>query len=157
MTAPTRPPYRPADLQRLFAPRSIAVVGVSANPAAFGSVTYSNIADRGGYAGPLYMVNARYDRIRERTCYPSIAALPESERERTAHALSTATMEIHWSPRSLVNPTGAESQRITLVRRRLRELLPDIVDDQIRLAFADEGVPLHLVIRFEGLARVTCG
>jgi signal transduction histidine kinase len=70
-----------------------------------------------------------------------IAALPESERERTAHALSTATMEIHWSPRSLVNPTGAESQRITLVRRRLRELLPDIVDDQIRLAFADEGVP----------------
>jgi len=70
-----------------------------------------------------------------------IAALPESEREHTAHGLSTATMEIHWSPRSLVNPTGAESQRITLVRRRLRELVPDIVDDRVRLAFADEGTP----------------
>jgi len=68
-----------------------------------------------------------------------IAALPESEREQTAHTLSTATMEIHWSASSLVNPRGAESHRITLVRQRLRELVPELTDDQIRLAFADEG------------------
>jgi signal transduction histidine kinase len=68
-----------------------------------------------------------------------IAALPESEREPTAHALSTATMEIHWSPRSLVNPMKSESHRIALVRQRLRQLIPDIADDQVRLAFADEG------------------
>ena len=68
-----------------------------------------------------------------------VAALPDAEREETAHALSTATMEIHWSPRSLIVPTEAESQRITLVRRRLRELVPEFGDDQIRLAFADEG------------------
>lgn len=68
-----------------------------------------------------------------------LAALPESERERTAHALSTATMEIHWSTRSLVNPSPVESRRIILVRQRLRELVPELTDDQIRLAFADEG------------------
>lgn len=68
-----------------------------------------------------------------------VAALPESERERTAHALSTATMEIHWSTHSLVNPMGAESHRITLVRQRLRELVPELADNQVRLAFADEG------------------
>lgn len=69
-----------------------------------------------------------------------VAALPDTEREQTAHALSTATMEIHWSPRSLINSTEAESQRITLVRRRLRELVPELADDHVRLAFADEGV-----------------
>lgn len=68
-----------------------------------------------------------------------IAALPESEREQTAHALSTATMEIHWSTSSLVNPRGAESHRIMLVRQRLQELIAGIADDQVRLAFADEG------------------
>ena len=53
---------------------------------------------------------------------------------------STArTMEIHWSPHSLVNPTEAESQKITLVRRRLRELVPELGNNQIRLTFADEG------------------
>ncbi len=68
-----------------------------------------------------------------------VAALPDTEREQTAHALSTATMEIHWSTRSFVNLTGAESHRITLVRQRLRELVPELADDQVRLAFADEG------------------
>jgi signal transduction histidine kinase len=64
-----------------------------------------------------------------------VAALPVGEREETAHALSTAVMEIHWSSRSLVNPTGP------LVRERLRQLVPELADEQIRLAFADEGEP----------------
>lgn len=68
-----------------------------------------------------------------------VAALPEGEREHTAHALSTATMEIHWSPRSLVNVAAVESPRIALVRQRLRELAPELAEDQVRLAFADEG------------------
>jgi signal transduction histidine kinase len=69
----------------------------------------------------------------------AIAALPSADREQTAHALSTATMEIHWSPLSLLNPMPMVSERITLLRKRLRELVPEITDDQVRLAFADEG------------------
>lgn len=68
-----------------------------------------------------------------------IAALPTGEREETAHVLSTATMEIHWSPLSLVNPPSVESERIGLLRKQLRELVPEITDDHVRLAFADEG------------------
>ncbi|HET8746641.1 MAG TPA: acetate--CoA ligase family protein [Ramlibacter sp.] len=79
MTAPaSRPLYRPDELARTFSPRSIAVVGVSTNPAAFGSITYANIAGPGRFAGPVYMVNAKYERIGEQRCYPSIAALPET-------------------------------------------------------------------------------
>jgi signal transduction histidine kinase len=67
------------------------------------------------------------------------ADLPVSQRERTAHALSTATMEIHWSPRALVNVTASESPRIVLIRDRLKELAPDLAEGRVRLAFADEG------------------
>jgi acyl-CoA synthetase (NDP forming) len=74
----SRPLYRPDELARTFAPRSIAVVGVSTNPASFGSITYANIAGPGRFAGPVYMVNAKYERIGEKPCYPSIAALPET-------------------------------------------------------------------------------
>ena len=69
----------------------------------------------------------------------AIAALPRGDREQTAHALSTATMEIHWSTLSLANPPSGESERTSPLRKRLRELVPEITDDQVRLAFADEG------------------
>ena len=46
----------------------------------------------------------------------AVGSLPETERERMAHALSTATMEIHWSPRSLVGPAGDETRKTALVR-----------------------------------------
>lgn len=69
-----RPLYRAADLQALLAPRSIAVVGASARAGSFGERTARNLA---GFAGRLHLVNARYDRIGEHPCYPSIAALPE--------------------------------------------------------------------------------
>ncbi len=74
----TRPLYRAEQMARMFAPRSIAVVGVSKNPAAFGSVTYSNIAGPDRFKGPVYKVNAKYEQIDGEPCYPSIAALPET-------------------------------------------------------------------------------
>ena len=68
-----------------------------------------------------------------------VAELPASEREETAHALSTATMDLHWSPRALVNVPVSDSARIALIRDRLRELAPDLGEGGVRLAFADEG------------------
>jgi acyl-CoA synthetase (NDP forming) len=72
MTEPERPPI---DLQPLFAPRSVAVVGASA---------------RGGIARTVrdnfrtmssdtrcHFVNPRYGELDGQPCYPSIAALPE--------------------------------------------------------------------------------
>jgi acyl-CoA synthetase (NDP forming) len=73
----SRPLYRRDQLARVFAPKSVAVVGVSTKPNSFGSLTYANVAGPDRFTGPAYIVNAKYDRIGEKPCYPSIAALPE--------------------------------------------------------------------------------
>jgi signal transduction histidine kinase len=69
----------------------------------------------------------------------AVAELRPEERERTAHALSTADMEIHWSPASLVNKVPIEDEDLGPLRERLHELIPEIADDQIRLGFAGGG------------------
>lgn len=74
----SRPLYRADQLARIFAPRSIAIVGVSNNPGAFGSITYTNIVRKGCFAGPVYMVNSRCAEIGGEPCYPSVSALPET-------------------------------------------------------------------------------
>lgn len=74
----TRSLYTAAQQSRLYAPRSIAVVGVSANPQAFGSVTLANIVGPGRFQGPVFRVNSRYPELNGQPCYPSIADLPET-------------------------------------------------------------------------------
>ncbi len=69
-----RPLYRYAQLDRLLNPQSIAIIGASARPGAFGERVLSNLCD---YRGRIYLVNSRYERIGDRPCYPSLAALPE--------------------------------------------------------------------------------
>lgn len=68
----------------------------------------------------------------------AVGGLPESQRERTALALSTAMVEVHWSRRSAVSAGSAASARAEPLRQRLSELAPDLAAGRIRLAFADE-------------------
>ena len=75
MSKPDRSVYRRADLIRLFDPKSIAIIGASPNASSFGARTLENLAN---YTGKIYLVNAKYDRIGDQACYPSVAALPES-------------------------------------------------------------------------------
>lgn len=69
-----RQPYAPGAMARLVAPGSVAVVGVSERPAAFGSRVVANM---GAFDGRLYQVNARYTTLAGRPCHPDLAALPE--------------------------------------------------------------------------------
>ena len=71
----TRRVYRQGDLGRLLAPRTIAVVGASPNRANFAGRTLDNLA---AFKGTIRLVNAKYERIGDERCYPSLAALPES-------------------------------------------------------------------------------
>ena len=74
MLAPeSRAAYTRAELARLIAPRSIAVVGASPRAGSFGMRTLENLAH---YGGAVYPVNAKYERVGERACYASLAALP---------------------------------------------------------------------------------
>jgi acyl-CoA synthetase (NDP forming) len=73
-----RRPYTHGQLERLLAPRSIAVVGVSANPAGFGSITLANLTAPGRFDGPVYRVHSRLETLDGHPCYPSVAALPQA-------------------------------------------------------------------------------
>jgi acetyl-CoA synthetase len=66
--------YRHADLVRLLNPKSVAVIGASTRPGAFGERVLNNLTK---FDGRYYAVNARYDRIGDLPCYPNVAALPE--------------------------------------------------------------------------------
>ena len=70
----SRSVYGLAELRRLIAPRSIAVVGASPRAGSFGLRTLANLAH---FHGAVYPVNARYEQIGGLACFPSLAALPE--------------------------------------------------------------------------------
>ncbi|KAF7963192.1 hypothetical protein AWV80_12715 [Cupriavidus sp. UYMU48A] len=72
------PPSRPdADaISRLFTPRSVAVIGASADPAKTAGRPVSYLM-RHGYAGAIYPVNPRVEAIAGIRCYPDIGSLPE--------------------------------------------------------------------------------
>ncbi len=65
----------PQSLRRLLAPRSVAVVGVSAEPSGFGARAVQNMA---GFSGPVWCVNPKYagQELHGRPCYASVADLP---------------------------------------------------------------------------------
>lgn len=63
-------------LAALFAPRSVAVLGVSRNPAKLGYRLLENITAE-GYPGPLYAVNPAGEAILGRETLPDIESLPE--------------------------------------------------------------------------------
>jgi acyl-CoA synthetase (NDP forming) len=74
MVATSRPLYGRAELERLLAPRSIAIVGASPRAASFGVRTLENLAN---FKGGVYPVNAKYQEVGGRACFPSLSALPE--------------------------------------------------------------------------------
>jgi len=63
-------------LYALFNPRSIVVAGASPREGSVGFRLVSNILD-GGYTGTLWLVNARYRKMFDRSSHRSIRTLPE--------------------------------------------------------------------------------
>lgn len=64
-------------ISRLFHPRSVAVIGASADPSKTAGRPVSFLLKH-GYTGAVYPVNPKVDRIGGLPCFPSIAALPET-------------------------------------------------------------------------------
>lgn len=64
------------DLAPLIAPRSMAVIGASANPAKSGGVLFANLAS-GGFKGPLYPINRGGGEIMGHKAYPTLQDVPE--------------------------------------------------------------------------------
>jgi acetyltransferase len=59
------------DLRPLLRPDSVALVGASERPASVGRVVFENLL-AGGFAGPLYAVNARRSEVLGQRAFPSL-------------------------------------------------------------------------------------
>ncbi len=68
---------KPRDLEPLFAPRSIAVVGASRRTGTAGSDIFRNLIF-GGYTGVVYPVNPKTKSIMGIRCVPSVSAIDEA-------------------------------------------------------------------------------
>ena len=64
-------------LDSLFFPKSVALVGVSANPAGWGGTSFLQRLKRRGYTGRLYPVNPKATEVEGLKCYPDVKSLPE--------------------------------------------------------------------------------
>ncbi len=65
------------ELQALLSPRTIAILGASADLNKVNGRTLRFLQEK-GYAGRIYPVNPKYETIAGLRCYPAIAALPEA-------------------------------------------------------------------------------
>ncbi len=77
MPATMSPPPAVRPLTPLLEPRSIAVIGASDNAARIGGMALSLMRDF-GYAGDVYPINPKYDRVFGYRCYPDIESLPQA-------------------------------------------------------------------------------
>jgi acyl-CoA synthetase (NDP forming) len=66
-----------AVFDRMFAPQSLAIVGISKSEAGIGRFFLANL-ERAGYRGRIFLVNRDAGEIMGRPVYPDIAALPEA-------------------------------------------------------------------------------
>ncbi|MDN3522001.1 acetate--CoA ligase family protein [Halomonas ramblicola] len=65
------------NIEQLFNPRSVAVIGASQNLAAINGQPIAHLKAK-GYAGQIYPVNPRYQEVAGYRCYPDIDSLPEA-------------------------------------------------------------------------------
>ncbi|MGK7870395.1 ATP-binding protein [Falsiroseomonas sp. E2-1-a20] len=76
----------------------------------------------------------------------AVAELPTEERDRTAHALSTVSLDMHWTRAATVQPVQANSARIEALRSRLGELVPEFDITGLRLGYGEDGVAGHQLL-----------
>lgn len=65
------------DLERLFSPRAIAVIGASQDLTSISGQPIAHLKNH-GYCGRIYPVNPKYEEIGGSKAYPAVAQLPET-------------------------------------------------------------------------------
>lgn len=62
----------------------------------------------------------------------AVGEAPEAERDRTAHSLSSPSLEVHWGRTSLIEAVAVEDEALRLMRHRLHSLAPDLEDSRVK-------------------------
>src|SRR5919198_4137188 len=70
-------PATRSGLGALFEPRSVALIGASAEATSI-SARPLRLLRQHGFRGAIYPVNPKYDQLQGLTVYPSIGAVPEA-------------------------------------------------------------------------------
>ncbi|MGH6634907.1 MAG: CoA-binding protein, partial [Gammaproteobacteria bacterium] len=65
------------NLEYLFKPKSIAVIGASDTPHSVGATVMRNLL-QGGFSGPITPVNPKYGKVAGVRAFPSVASLEET-------------------------------------------------------------------------------
>ena len=65
------------NLDFLFDPKSVAVIGASARPSSVGATVWRNLSD-GSFAGPVYAVNPKHSALSGYPVFARVADLPEA-------------------------------------------------------------------------------
>ena len=65
------------NLEALFQPASVAVIGASDREGSVGSVVLRNLK-QGGFKGPIWPVNKRHDRVDGEVAWPDVDTLPQT-------------------------------------------------------------------------------
>ncbi|VVC03774.1 Acetate--CoA ligase [ADP-forming] I [Candidatus Burarchaeum australiense] len=76
------------DLEPIFDPKSIAVIGASREPGKIGHVIVKNFLD-GGFAGSVYPINPNVDELLGLKCYPTVMDVPSN--------IDSAVVAVHAS------------------------------------------------------------
>lgn len=132
----------PHYLDRLFAPRAIAVFGASDKPDSVGGRVLANL-QASGFKGPLYPVNPKYKTVAGLACYQSVAdigaavdlaliAIPAAAVTGVIHECGEhgvrATVVYSAGFRETPNPAGEQREREVVAeasRYRMRVLGPN--------------------------------
>ena len=73
------------------------------------------------------------------TARRALAELPAAERDDTAHALSSANLDLHWTPQRTIPALGTTGRGIAALAAQLAAAVPELAQGQVHLGFADEG------------------
>ena len=63
---------RLSDVDQLFTPSAVAVFGASDRAGSVGGMVYKNLIE-GGFKGPCYAINPKYDQVAGRPCYKDLS------------------------------------------------------------------------------------
>lgn len=83
-----------SELELLFNPRSIAVVGASEKPASIGARTLDNLLKHSNFDGELFLVSATRSEIAGRPCYRSVRELPATPDVAVVVVPATAVIDV---------------------------------------------------------------
>lgn len=63
------------NLDKLFSPKSVVLIGASSKAGKIGNVMAQNLL-REGFGGKVFLVNPKYSKICDHPCYPTVESLP---------------------------------------------------------------------------------